>query len=347
MKKNRKIILVSLSIILVIGLLIGASYKQNEFKYWNIKANSLATLKEYVKDVTNKCSKNYIPEEDRIAVFDMDGTIYGEKAPIYVEWYMYVYRTLEDPSYKASEELKEVANEIVEASKSGVISDDLEYKHAIANAEAFSNMTIGEYRDYVKEFLSKDVKGFEGMKYSEAFFLPMIQVIDYLNKNNFTVYICSGTDRFMCRTMIEGIVDIPKRQVIGMDVLCLGKNQGETDGLDYVYTTKDDVVRSNHLIIKNVKANKVSQIIQEIGAKPVLSFGNSSGDTSMAIYTTSNNPYRSMAFMVVADDVTREYGDESKAKQLHKKWDEMGWTSISMKDDWNTIYGQNVIKTSK
>ena len=344
-KKYKVIVLVIVTLlILIVGCLITSCHSKNNFKYWTADAESLKALQDYVEDVTRRGSGNYIPVEDRIAVFDMDGTLYGEKAPIYVELWMFAYRVLEDPSYEASEELVSVANEIKEASENGIIPEDLEKKHAIACAKAFAGMTLDEYRDYANSFLLKEAKGFSGMKYCEAWYLPMLEVVDYLNRHDFTVYICSGTDRFLCRVLAEGMVDIPERQIIGMDSLCVASGQGETDGLDYVYTANDDVVRSDHLIIKNVKANKVSQIVQEIGTKPVLAFGNSSGDISMAMYVTAGNPYISKAFMVVADDTEREFGNEEKAQQQRSKWSSYGWTPISMKNDWTTIYGNDVTR---
>ena len=347
MKKKSFLLLLLSVCILLVGSLTACKAQKADFRYWQSDAASLKALRDYVTDVTDARSKNFIPAEDRIAVFDMDGTLYGEKAPIYVEWWMFVHRVLEDPTYEAPEELIEVAEKIVEASETGVIPEELELQHAMGNAAAFAGMTLGEYRDYATDYLQTEAKGFTGMSYFEAWYLPMLEVIDYLNENDFTVYICSGTDRFLCRVLAEGMIDIPERQIIGMDVLCVASGQGETDGLDYVYTASDDVVRSDRLIIKNVKANKVSQIVQEIGAKPVLSFGNSSGDTSMAMYTTSANPYRSMAFMVVADDTEREYGNPEKSEQLRAKWEKNGWVSISMKDDWKTIYADGVSKSAQ
>lgn len=346
MKKQKTGIVLVLVIVLliIVGSLIISRHSENDFQYWKSDAESLAALQDYVEDVTQPGSANYIPMEDRIAVFDMDGTLYCEKAPIYIEWWMFAHRVLEDPSYEAPAELVSIANEIMEAAESGIIPDDLEKKHAVGCAKAFAGMTLDEFRDYVNEFLLNEAKGFNGMRYCEAWYLPMLEVVDYLNRNDFTVYICSGTDRFVCRALAEGMVDIPERQIIGMDSLCVASGQGETDGLDYVYTANDDVVRSEHLIIKNVKANKVSQIVQEIGAKPVLAFGNSSGDFSMAMYTTADNPYKSMAFMVVADDTEREFGDADKAQELNAKWASSGWVSISMKNDWTTIYGENVTR---
>ena len=348
MKKIRIILLsiLVLSLVLAAGFMLTANHSRDDFQYWNPGAEALTALQEYVADVTDVGSANFIPEEDRIAVFDMDGTLYCEKSPTYLEWWMFVYRVLEDPTYEAPEEIVEIANDVAEAVRNGVIPEDLEARQSAANAKVYENMTLGEFRDYVDAYLLKEAEGFTGMSYAEAWYLPMLEVVDYLNRNKFTVYICSGSDRFLCRTVAEGMVDIPERQIIGMDVLCVASGQGDTNGMNYVYTANDDVVRTGQLIVKNVKANKVSQIVQEIGTKPVLCFGNSTGDMSMAIYTTSRNPYRSMAFMVVADDSEREYGDAVKSEELREKWDSFGWVSISMKEDWSTIYGDDVTRAA-
>ena len=123
-----------------------------------------------------------------------------------------------------------------------------------------------------------------------------------------------------------------------MDVQLAATGQGDTDGLNYVFSAGDDIVRTDKLLIKNLKTNKVLQIAQEIGRKPVLSFGNSSGDVSM-------HEYKSAAFMLVADDEERDYGNSAKGEELKTKWEESGFNVISMKNDFLTIYGENVKKT--
>lgn len=313
---------------------------------WDESADAMAALEDYVKDVTDVKSPNFVPLGDRIAVSDMDGTLYGEKAPIYVEWCMYAYRVLEDPVYadKATDEQIEVANMIREAVKTGSIPEDLERRHAICNAQVFAGMTIAEYTEYVKNFVKREASGFENVTYADMWYVPMIEVVDYLNDNGFTVYICSGTDRYMCRALAEGKIDILPQHVIGMDVFVEASGQNGKDGLEYEYTDVDKVVRTDELIIKNVKANKVSQIQQEIGKKPILSFGNSSGDISMARFVVENNPYKSAAFMVVADDPIRENGSIEKGEAISKMWLDCGFIPISMREDWKTIYGNKVRK---
>ncbi len=96
---------------------------------------------------------------------------------------------------------------------------------------------------------------------------------------------------------------------------------------------------------KNVRMNKVSLIKTEIGKQPVLSFGNSAGDYSMAKYVTSHNKYDSRAFMILCDDLVREYGNEEEANKIKKKCDEnANWVSVSMKNDWIKIYPDKVSK---
>ncbi|MCR5490675.1 MAG: hypothetical protein K6F32_00925, partial [Bacilli bacterium] len=91
-----------------------------DFEYWNA-CDSLTALKSFVSASVDEKNENYIKKEDRLAVFDMDGTLYGELYPTYFEYVMYEYRVLEDPSYKdkATEEQILLANEI----KAGVMKD--------------------------------------------------------------------------------------------------------------------------------------------------------------------------------------------------------------------------------
>lgn len=88
----------------------------------------------------------------------------------------------------------------------------------------------------------------------------------------------------------------------------------------------------------------MSHIQREIGKKPVLVFGNSTGDVSMARFTLDRNRYRSAAFMVVADDVIRENGNVEEATEITELWLRHGFIPISMRDDWKTIYGPDVWK---
>ena len=318
---------------------------EERFAEWNGDAPALGVLVDYVEAVTDEDSEDFIPEEDRIAVFDMDGTLMGELYPTYLEYYMLAWRILEDPDCQPDAEMLEVGRTLRDCALDNSFPEDMAMQHAVQAARAYAGMTLNEFSDFVTSFLLRDVDGFEGMTYGESFFLPMVEVVEYLQENGFKCYVCSGSDRFICRTFIEGMLDIPYENIIGMDVELEATGQGETAGLDYVFSPADDVVRTDRLLIKNLKTNKVLQIAQEIGRQPVLSFGNSSGDVSMHNYVISNNPYRSEAFMLIADDDVRDYGNPEKGEELRQKWEESGFHVISMANDWNTIYGEDVVKT--
>ena len=223
--------------------------------------------------------------------------------------------------------------------------EGMDVLHATHAAKAYAGMTLTEFSDFVTNQLVRETDGFEGMTNANTFYLPMIEVVEYLQEYDFKVYVCSGSDRFICRTFIEGVLDIPYEQIIGMDVDVEATHEEGTDGLKYVYTSEDNIIRTDTLLVKNLKMNKVKAIVREIGRQPVLSFGNSSGDVSMHNYTICNNRYKSAAFMLIADDEERDYGSTEKTLPLREKWEESGYHVISMKDDFRTIYGDDVKKT--
>ena len=317
----------------------------NPFTLWN-SCEALTTLQTYVTDVTNPSSPNFIPQEDRIATFDMDGTFVGELYPTYFEYNMLEYRVLDDADYrdKAPDDVRETAEQIRAFVRDGQkLPDHFDMKHAYAAAKAYSGMTLAQFDNYVKTYAALPANGFVGMTYGQSFYKPMLQVFDYLKANGFTYYVVSGSDRFICRSLVESIGIEPNR-VIGMDVRLQSTSQGAEAGVNYTMGKEEDIVRTDELIIKNLKTNKVLQIAQEIGKVPVLSFGNSGGDCAMHNYCLSNKKYKTAAFMLIADDDARDHANRDKALQLGKQWREAGYIVISMRDDFKTIYGEGVQK---
>ena len=312
---------------------------------WTDNAPAKQQLIQYMSDITSENSGDYIPPEDRIAVFDFDGTLFCETDPNYFDYTLLKYRVLEDPDYigKASDFEKETAEKIKKQNETGESFSGLETDHGKAVASAFSGMTIDEFNDYIQEFKKQPMPSYQGMNRGEGFYKPMLEIVDYLENNDFTVYIVSGTDRFIVRGIVDNSeLELPNKQIIGSDESVVASSQGDADGLDYVFEENDELTLGGDFLIKNLKMNKVTVINQEIGQQPVLSFGNSSGDGSMAEYVVSNNPYKSLAFMLCCDDTERENGNEEKAQKMYDLCQENNWIPISMKNDWSTIYGDNV-----
>ncbi|MCR4924242.1 MAG: haloacid dehalogenase-like hydrolase [Lachnospiraceae bacterium] len=309
---------------------------------WTEGSEVVTSIKDYVARVTDPESESYIPPEDRIVVFDLDGTLIGELYPSYFEYMMFIHRALYDDSYKAPEDMKKFAKDLEEGIANKSMPDNPERNHAKYAGEAYKGMTIDELKEYTHEFMKTEATGFNNLTRGDAFYKPMVSLVNYLDANDFICYIVSGSDRTIVRALIEDKLPIPEERVIGMSYSMVASGQGDTDGLDYLYKADDEVILGGDLIIKTIKMNKVSEIAQEIGKVPVLAFGNSSGDESMQQYTLNNDKYESKAFMVLCDDLSREYGNLDKAAKLQDFCDETGIETISMCNDFATIYGDDV-----
>ncbi len=317
--------------------------RDGHFKYWEATSTVLQSLKDYVARVTSESSEDFVPAEERVAVFDLDGTLICETAPTYFEWLLYLHRVLEDETYQPSAEAYNYAMQVREAVDGKVIPAEMDWGEAWAQNAAFVGMTLNEYDDYVRTFSRTAVEGYNGMLWGEAFYLPMVEVVSYLVANDFKTYIVSGSERQLLRVLADGVLQFEKNHIIGSDVETFATEQGDTQGMDYVFKETDDIVRGN-LMMKNLKMNKVSSIAQEIGIRPILAFGNSTGDFSMFQYTTSNRQRKGLAFCVLADDTQRENGNPSKAASIKERCAAAGWYTISMRDDWKTIYGEDVVR---
>ncbi|MBQ1527123.1 MAG: haloacid dehalogenase-like hydrolase [Lachnospiraceae bacterium] len=315
---------------------------QGELLYWSEDSAAAASIRDYVAEVTDINSDKYIPIEDRIAVFDMDGTLIGELYPSYFEYMMFIHRALHDDTYEAPDDMREFAEALEEGVYGGQMPENCERLHAKYAGQSYAGMTIDEMKDYTRAFMQTGADGFTNLTKGDAFYWPMVSLVQYLTDNDFTCYVVSGSDRTLCRTIIEDWLPIPENRVIGMSYTMVASGQGDTDGLEYVYSADDKLIRGGDLIIKTIKMNKVSVIAQEIGKVPVLSFGNSSGDVSMAQYVINNDQYETKAFMLMCDDLVREHGNMDKANAMLDTCNERGFEPISMRDDFATIYGDEV-----
>ena len=315
---------------------------------WTENAPLKSELTAYMKTITDESGADFIPVENRIAVFDMDGTLCCETDPGYFDHKLLYHRVVEDADYKdkASDEERETAEIIKTYFETGEYPSGLDVNHGKAVATAFKGMTTEEFDAYVKAYRDEPMESYTNMTNGQAFYKPMLEVVDYLQANDFKVYIVSGTDRLITRGLAEGVIDIPLSQMIGSDENLVASGQGDKDGLDYTFTKDDKVRTGGEFLVNNLKMNKVSVIEQEIGVQPVLCFGNSSGDAAMANFTINNNKYKSAAYMLCCDDTERENGNVEKADKMRKSCEENGYTAISMKNDWTTIYGDSVTKTS-
>lgn len=314
-------------------------------EYWAADSSVAQSLRDYVSKVTDPADKeNFIPEKDRIAVFDMDGTLTCETYYTYYDTMMFIEYCLKDHPEKVSDELKEVAASI----KPGYLADETLARNF---AKAYAGMTVEEFSRYATDFGQKKTSSFENMRYCDNFYLPMVELVRYLYDNGFTIYVISGTERTTTRAIVANspIRDyVTPNHVIGTDFEVKQKgHENESSNMDFKYENGDELVLTGGFIQKNLNGNKSIYVEREIGQRPVLAFGNSGSDTSMMNYTIdSRNPYPAQAYMVVADDGVREWGKqdwETKSADYAAK----GYIPVSMKNDFAQIYPEGIVPAAE
>ena len=313
-------------------------------EYWAKGSAAAEEINSYLLSITNEASRDYIPVEDRIAVFDLDGTLMSETYPFCFEYMVFADYALNSGSETITDEVRAVAQEIIDAAGKEKPSG-MSTRQAAAAAIAYKGMTMQELAKIVDAFKDSDAWGFSGMTRGEAYYKPMVELFNKLLENDFTVYIVTATERNIVREVIKGTLAIPPSHVIGTEYGYTATGQNAAADADYTFHSSDQIVFDGSYYGENAKTSKVDAIVREIGQQPVLAFGNSSGDLAMEVYTISGNPYKSAAFMVLADDEVREYGDAASASQKISSYEDMGIGIISMRDDFETIYGDGVLKT--
>ncbi len=304
----------------------------------------MQSIVEFVTKSVDEGSDGFIPKEERVAVFDMDGTLYGERFPTYFNDWLFIQRALYDDSYKAPKKLRTFAKKWEDKVLKGIPIENFDEKERELGPKLYEGLTPEAYAEVVRKFKDLPVWGFEGMTYAQAYFQPMTALVKYLYEHDYNVYIVSATYRDAVRVMTEGILDqyIPADHVIGTDLLYTASGDEDENSMFYELEADDELEVAGSLFIKNQKTNKVTSIQREIGRIPVLAFGNSTGDFSMATYTLQNKKYGGRAYMLLCDDTERDYGDPEAAAEFKNKCFANGFYTISEKDEFTLLYPEGV-----
>ena len=287
----------------------------------------------FVEKVTTSGSPDFVPESERIAVFDNDGTLWPEN-PVPFQL-AYALDTLKQMT-EIKPQLKK--DPMVQAALSGDFSKLLEGKHhdglMQVMALTHAGMTTGEFNTQVKNWLSSARHLRYGKPYDQLTYQPMQEVLNYLRQNGFKTFIVSGGGADFMRVWSERVYGIPPEQVIGSNAL-----------------TKYELRESGPVLVKTMdslfvddKEGKPVGIHQFIGRRPIACFGNSDGDKAMLEYTTIQNPRPSFGLIVRHTDAEREYAYDAKPKssgklvEALKEAPERGWVVVDMKSDWKRVY---------
>ncbi|MBC6423947.1 MAG: haloacid dehalogenase-like hydrolase [Hormoscilla sp. SP12CHS1] len=300
------LIAICLSCLLWLGVTLGyqesAAAIGDPLPSWQ-DGETKATIIDFVTDVTDPSSDNFVESSDRIAVFDNDGTLWSEH-PVYFP----VVFILEHG-------IKEGGRTIEEIVHRGMGAGETTEKYIDAASEFVTTKKNPEYHSY----------------YVDLIYKPMVELLNYLQDNEFQVYICSGGDADFIRSFADEYYSIPRENVIGSLVITEFKNR----------LGHPSVVRSSDLFFYNDEEEKPVGIQRDIGKRPIMAVGNSNGDLQMLQYTDDGNG-RDLMMLVRHDDEAREHyqeaADSDHVNEALDEADDRGWTLISVKDDFVKVF---------
>ncbi len=319
--------------LLLLTLVPTVSWAQDDpLPSWN-EGPAKQSIVDFVTKVTTEGSDGFVPKYDRIAVFDNDGCLWCE-APLPLQM---VY-AIDELKRRLPTEPQLAENEMVKAAVAGEYDKLLAGKHHDGLMEVFalthSGMTTDQFdqsvRNWIKTFKDKRFGyNLHGMTYQ-----PMQELLKYLRANGFQTFIVSGGGADFMRVFSHRVYGIPPNQVVGTHSLTKFEM---IDG-------KPTLTKTMEQTFVDDKAGKPVGIWEFIGRKPIACFGNSDGDQAMLEYTTIDNKHPSFGLLVHHTDAKREYaydkhppssGTLITALEAAPKY---GWTVVSMKDDWKTIF---------
>ncbi|NTG23260.1 haloacid dehalogenase-like hydrolase [Agrobacterium rhizogenes] len=317
------------ALVLLIASAVSPAFAQEALSSWN-DTPAKTRIVDFVKATTTEGGEGYVAPEDRIAVFDNDGTLWSEQ-PIYFQFAFMLDRvkTLapQHPEWKAKEPFKSIlAGDPVGVMKSGErgIVDLAVTTHA--------GMTTDQFSKIVADWFASARHPKTGKPYDEMTFLPMRELLDYLRSNGFKTYIVSGGGVEFMRPMTEKMYGIPPEQVVGSTITTEYAIVGDVPVLKRL--PKIDFVDDGK--------GKPAGINKFIGRKPIFVAGNSDGDYEMLRWVTAaKGP--GFAMIVHHTDADREvaYDRKSAIGKLDKALDEAerrNWLVVDMKTDWKKIF---------
>ncbi len=302
----------------------------NTLPSWNETA-SKAAIVAFVEKVTKEGSPDFVPEVERIAVFDNDGTLWTEH-PMYVQLAFALdrVRTMarEHPEWKDTQPFKAVLDNDMKALAAAGEKGLLELILA-----THSGMSSDEFEKIATDWIASARDPKFKKPYTELVYQPMLELLGYLRANGFKTFIVSGGGVEFVRPWAEKVYGIPPEQVIGSTIKTQFEMRGDVPTL----------LRLPQVDFIDDKVGKPVAINQYIGRRPIAAFGNSDGDLEMLQWTTLGGSTPRFGLIVHHTDAEREYAydRDSAFGRLDKALDVAsinGWTVVDMKADWKQIF---------
>jgi hypothetical protein len=302
---------------------------------WNDTAPKQAIV-AFVDKVTKEGSPDFVPSAERIAVFDNDGTLWCEQ-PVPVQLYFALDRVKalapQHPEWKTQEPFASLLKGDLKTARAGGDQAVLELFRA-----THAGMTTDEFAQIVQDWIATARHPKTGRLFTEMAYQPMLELLAYLRASGFKTFIVSGGGIEFMRPWAERVYGIPPEQVVGSSFKTMFEMRGG----------KAVLVRLPELNFNDDRDGKPVGINQQIGRRPIAAFGNSRGDQEMLEYTQSGEGAR-FELLVLHDDAAREYAygparglPDVKLGAFPPALDDearkSGWTVVSMKDDWKTVF---------
>jgi FMN phosphatase YigB (HAD superfamily) len=303
---------------------------------WNLTAARDA-IEGFVETVTRKGGPDFVPPAERVAVFDTDGTLWCEQ-PMPLEL-GFIFQRLAamaeaTPALRDRQPWRAAYHRdygwLGRALTRHYQGDDAEAKVLMAGMlQAFRGWPVEDYEREADAFLHHARHPTLHRGLAECGYQPMIELLRYLEANGFSCYLAAGGDRDFMRALAEAIYGIPPERVIG-SAAALRYREGPEGGAV--------VFRGLPEVFDDGPAKPV-RIWNRIGRHPILAAGNSNGDIPMLDY--AGGPGRpALRLLLRHDDGGREFDYAAGAERAHELAPLRGWTVVSIRHDWGTVFAE-------
>ena len=329
MKCRLKHSLTVIAVVTMFGFSGNSSHAVDALPSWN-DGVAKQSIVAFVERVTGQGTADFVPVAERIAVFDNDGTLWGEQ-PMYFQLLFALDRIKALAPQHTEWKSQEPFASLLKGDVKGALAGGEPAIMQIVMA-THAGMTTEEFDRIVRDWVASAKHPKTGRLYTEMVYQPMLELLTYLRANDFKTFIVSGGGIDFMRPWTERVYGIPPEQVVGSS----GKTSFEMrDG-------KPTIMRLPEINFIDDKAGKPVGIHQHIGRRPIAAFGNSDGDLQM-LQWTCGGPGPRFCLFVHHTDADREwaYDRNSSIGRLDKGLDEagaQGWTVVDMKADWAKIF---------
>ncbi|WP_436790507.1 HAD family hydrolase [Yinghuangia sp. YIM S10712] len=294
---------------------------------WNDGAAKRAIV-GFVTAAAEEGTSDFVPPADRVAVFDNDGTLWVEKpAPVQTAFVLgkLAERMKADPSsadewpYRALAAKDESFFRALDAQEPEAVTSMVK-----AIGAAWEGTTFGEFEAEAARYLASWHHERFGLPAPGLVYQPMLELFDYLRAYGWRLFVCSGGGRDFMRVISEEIWGLPRENVIG-------------SAPEFAY--RDGVLVRRAVLHGPVALGpgKPEYVLARTGRLPRFAAGNDDVDVEML-------QSAQFAVLVVHDDDEREYAYSDGAARALATAREAGWTTVSVKNDWNAVLRQTPVQ---